>query len=69
MKSTEKKYHTINDICQILNISNTTLWRLRKKGEIPFMKAGNTVLFDLDKVIASLEANSKIGGQNGKAWI
>ncbi len=67
MKSTEKKYHTINDICQILNISNTTLWRLRKKGEIPFMKAGNTVLFDLDKVIASLEANSKIGGQNGKA--
>lgn len=65
MKHPTKKYHTINDICQILNISNTTLWRLRKKGEIPFMKAGNTVLFDLDKVIASLEANSKIGGQNG----
>lgn len=67
MQPAEKRYHTINDICQILNISNTTLWRLRKKGEIPFMKAGNTVLFDLDKVIASLEANSKIGGQNGKA--
>jgi len=65
MQPNEKRYHTINDICQILNISNTTLWRLRKKGEIPFMKAGNTVLFDLDKVIASLEANSKIGGQNG----
>ena len=67
MQPIEKRYHTINDICQILNISNTTLWRLRKKGEIPFMKAGNTVLFDLDKVTASLEANSKIGGQNGKA--
>jgi len=66
MHSTAKKYHTINDICNILHISNTTLWRLRKKGEIPFMKAGNTVLFDLDKVVASLEANSKIGGQNGK---
>lgn len=66
MHPTEKRYHTINDICQLLNISNTTLWRLRKKGEIPFMKAGNTVLFDLDKVIASLEANSKTGGQNGK---
>jgi excisionase family DNA binding protein len=67
MQPAEKRYHTINDICQLQNISNTTLWRLRKKGEIPFMKAGNTVLFDLDKVIASLEANSKIGGQNGKA--
>ncbi len=67
MKSSEKRLITIPELCQKLHISSTTLWRLRKKGEIPFMKAGNTVLFDLDKVIASLEANSKMGGQNGKA--
>lgn len=63
MESTEKRYITVPEICHNLNISSTTLWRLRKKGEIPYIKAGNTVLFDYNEVIASLKKSSSLGGQ------
>ena len=63
MQSTNNKLLTIPEICHNLNISSTTLWRLRKKGEIPFIKAGNTVLFDYNEVIASLKKSSSFGGQ------
>lgn len=62
MQFTNNKLDTIPEICHKLNISSTTLWRLRKKGEIPFIKAGNTVLFDYNEVIASLKKSSSFGG-------
>ena len=62
MESNEKRLQTIPEICHNLNISSTTLWRLRKKGEIPFIKAGNTVLFDYNEVIAALKKSSSLGG-------
>lgn len=63
MQSTNNKLLTIPEICHNLNISSTTLWRLRRKGLIPFIKAGNTVLFDYNEVIAALKKSSSLGGQ------
>lgn len=62
MHTTDNKLLTIPELCHKLHISSTTLWRLRKKGDIPFIKAGNTVLFDYDEVIASLKKSSSLGG-------
>ena len=62
MQPTNNKLQTIPEICHNLNISSTTLWRLRKKGEIPFIKAGATVLFDYIEVIAALKKSSSLGG-------
>lgn len=55
MQPSKNKLYTIAELCHTLNISSTTLWRLRKKREIPFFKAGNSVLFDYDEVITSLK--------------
>ncbi|MCB0703233.1 MAG: helix-turn-helix domain-containing protein [Candidatus Kapaibacterium sp.] len=62
MQQTNNKLLTIPEICHNLNISTTTLWRLRKKGAIPFIKAGNTVLFDYNEVITALKKSSSLGG-------
>ncbi len=49
----------IDEAQQILPISSTTLWRLRKKGKLRAIHAGGRLLFDessLNKYLANLDA-------------
>jgi len=43
-----------NSILESLNISRTTLWRLRQNG-LPFVRIGRRVMFDPAKVMAWIE--------------
>ncbi|QDH80449.1 helix-turn-helix domain-containing protein [Echinicola soli] len=36
----EKEYLNLDDVCELLNISRTTLFRIRKKGDLQFIKLG-----------------------------
>lgn len=60
----EKKLISTNEICHKLQISSTTLWRLRKKGVIPFIKVGKSVLFDYEEVLSSLKEQTNLGGMS-----
>jgi excisionase family DNA binding protein len=44
-----KEYLTQQELCKWLKISMATAWRWRKEG-MPFIKHGNSVRFDKDKV-------------------
>jgi len=42
-------------IKKILNISDTTLWRYKRQGVIPYIKLGTVHRYQVDKVIQALE--------------
>jgi excisionase family DNA binding protein len=46
----EKKYLTRQEVCEKLNISLPTLWKLTKNNEIQGCKIGGRVLYDLELV-------------------
>lgn len=53
----KKTYLTVKEACAYLEISRTTLYRLRKKGFVPQIGIGSKVLFkreDLDEAFESL---------------
>lgn len=53
------KLKTAQETADILQISRVTLWRLTKRKTIPAIKAGGSVRYDIDKVMETLERNSK----------
>ncbi|MFN3194531.1 MAG: helix-turn-helix domain-containing protein [Chlorobiota bacterium] len=63
MQTQAKTILTTNELSEKLNLSHTTIWRLRRSGKIPFFKAGKTVLFDYNEVLESLKNSSFVGGQ------
>lgn len=63
MQSHTKTILTMNELSEKLRLSQTTIWRLRRAGVIPFFKAGKAVFFDLDDVLKSLKESSQFGGQ------
>ena len=46
----EKVYKTRKEICEKLRISSPTLWKYSKSGEIPSVKIGGRVLYDVELV-------------------
>lgn len=52
---------TGEEICKKFDITIQTLIRWRHKGKIPFMQIGSAVRYDLNKVIAAIEASKKKG--------
>lgn len=51
-KATEKKYYTINEVCELLDVSRRHLQYLRDSGQINHVKNGKKVYFkreDLDE--------------------
>ncbi len=61
MQKHSKTILTINELSEKLKLSHTTIWRLRRSGEIPFFKAGKSVLFDYEEVLESLKKSSHFG--------
>lgn len=61
MSNHEKTILTINELSEKLRLSQTTIWRLRRAGVIPFFKAGKSVFFDYDDVLEKLKNSSQFG--------
>lgn len=47
------------ELCKRMNISIPTQIRLRKKGKLPFIEAGNQIRYDWNKVLLSLQTENK----------
>lgn len=56
--SRDKKYFRSSEMRAMLNISAATLQNMRVNGTVPYIKAGTTILYDLDKVTEILNENS-----------
>jgi len=48
--SSEIKFLTIEDIAEMLQVTRTTIYNLKKRG-LPFIKLGKNVRFDKDEVV------------------
>ncbi len=52
------KYLTIEDVSEMLQVTRTTIYNLKKRG-MPFIKLGKTIRFDQDEVINWIKANNE----------
>lgn len=52
---------TAKETCSFLRISRTTLWRLRKKGEIKGFNVGAQVFFTDDEIKSYIERQMQKG--------
>lgn len=50
---------TVDQLCEVLNLSEGTIIRMRKRGEIPFLELGGSIRYNLPAVIKSLESKTK----------
>ncbi len=55
----EAQIITGEDLAKKLGVTIQTLIRWRHKGKIPFLQIGNSIRYDLHKVLASLENKKK----------
>jgi len=56
--SRDKKYLRSAEMREMLNVSAATLQNMRINGTLPYIKAGTTILFDMDKVVEVFNENS-----------
>jgi len=56
--SRDKKYLRSAEMRKMLNVSAATLQNMRINGTLPYIKAGTTILYDLDKVTEIFNENS-----------
>ena len=56
--SRDKKYLRSAEMRAMLNVSAGTLQNMRINGTLPYIKAGTTILYDLDKVTEIFNENS-----------
>lgn len=52
------KYLTIEDLIEMLQVTRSTIYNLKKKG-LPFIKIGSNVRFEQTEVINWLNSNQK----------
>lgn len=52
---------TAKETCSFLRISRTTLWRLRKRGEIKGFNVGSQVFFTDDEIKSYIERQMQKG--------
>ncbi len=57
-----EKLLTTREVCEFLGITEPTLIRRRKKGQIPFLSVGGSIRFDKAAIIKALEKKSKQHG-------
>ncbi|MFX3627589.1 helix-turn-helix domain-containing protein [Campylobacter sp. LH-2024] len=53
-----EKYMSEKDLSKFLNISVTSLWRLRKENKIPYIKIGKTIRYEKNAIIKWLNTHS-----------
>ena len=54
----DKKYLRSAEMRAMLNVSAATLQNMRVNGTLPYIKAGTTILYDLDRVNEIFNENS-----------
>jgi excisionase family DNA binding protein len=54
--STEVKFLTIDDVSEMLQVTRSTVYNLKKRG-LPFIKLGKNIRFDQQEVIEWVKAN------------
>lgn len=52
------KYLTIDDVSEMLQVTRTTIYNLKKRG-LPFIKLGKTIRFDQEEVINWIKENNE----------
>ncbi|MBR0599892.1 helix-turn-helix domain-containing protein [Sinanaerobacter chloroacetimidivorans] len=52
------KYLTIEDLIEMLQVTRSTIYNLKKKG-LPFIKIGSNIRFEQSEVIDWLNSNHK----------
>ena len=51
------KFLTVEDVAEMLQVTRTTIYNLKKKG-LPFIKLGKNIRFDQDEVVKWVKSNS-----------
>jgi len=47
----------VNEVANLLNVSATTVWRMKKDGGLPFVRIKGAVRFEVEAVRRYVEAN------------
>ncbi len=53
----QRRYLTEREACRYVRCSRFTLYRLRKKGLLPYSYLGNSIRYKIDDLDAYMEAN------------
>jgi excisionase family DNA binding protein len=54
--STDVKFLTIDDVSEMLQVTRSTVYNLKKRG-LPFIKLGKNIRFDQKEVVDWIKAN------------
>lgn len=52
------KFLTIEDVSEMLQVTRSTVYNLKKKG-LPFIKLGKNIRFDQDEVVNWVKSNTE----------
>lgn len=55
--SPDTKFLTIGDVSEMLQVTRSTVYNLKKKG-LPFIKLGKNIRFDKDEVVNWVRSNA-----------
>ena len=56
--ASDVKFLTIDDVSEMLQVTRSTVYNLKKKG-LPFIKLGKNIRFDQDEVINWVKQNNQ----------
>ena len=56
--ASDVKFLTIDDVSEMLQVTRSTVYNLKKKG-LPFIKLGKNIRFDQDEVINWVRQNNQ----------
>lgn len=56
--SADIKFLTVEDVAEMLQVTRTTIYNLKKKG-LPFIKLGKNIRFDEAEVVEWVRSNSR----------
>lgn len=56
--ASEVKFLTIDDVSEMLQVTRSTVYNLKKKG-LPFIKLGKNIRFDQEEVIDWVKKNNQ----------
>jgi len=61
--SEEKEFYTVRDLAKLLQVTEMTVYRMIRRGDLPHYKIGRSKRFRRDDVEAFLE-KCRVGGAN-----
>ena len=59
--ASEIRFLTIEQVAEMLQVTRTTIYNLKKKG-LPFIKLGKNIRFDEDEVVKWIRSNQQQEG-------